>query len=185
MRIFFGGTLLAFLFVLQCVEVEAQPRSGMVTEPLDSAWVDGQRMFLTWRKGDPFAADVPRDQNWRYENRNKYRYAQSSSTFDANIKCCILESFSVQEVQGLFCLEPRFANMLGMIFTVDDEGFIQSVVFAYPDIMEFTVISGHSWRKLERNIRKRIIFRFSSPFDRNSPLFSRTIRFINITGLYE
>jgi len=58
--------------------VFAQPRSGMVTEPLDSAWVDGQRMFLTWRKGDPFAADatvVPRDNRyWRVDpvDRSKY-----------------------------------------------------------------------------------------------------------------
>ena len=179
MRIFFGGTLLAFLFVLQCVEVEAQPRSGMVTEPLDSAWVDGQRMFLTWRKGDPFAADatvVPRDDRyWRLDPVDRSKYGRpnlSGNNLVSGLDSALMKSLSLKEITALASLfhvewerGVRKANYpeinplsLNMLLTVDPAGRVVSVVFIYPDIPEYTRIPARRWKRLDREIRRGACF---------------------------
>ena len=164
--------------------VTAQVRCGMVTEPLETPDEFGQRAFLTYRAGDPYATDIPRNTKWRSVDRSKYRYVWSSFYFMDNLKWAFGKSLPAENLSTLFQLEPKRKNEMGLVFTVNDDGRILSVVFEYPDIPAYTSIPPRCWRKLERNIRKRVFFEYSNPLRETSPALCREVRLFTLHEIF-
>lgn len=150
----------------------AQVRYRMVTEELTTPDEYGQRAFLTYRADDPFATDIARDSSWRKVDYQRYGIPEleGSSGIVSQIDASLLNSFSWDEIMclGSFYHIEYGAGInthnyieimplsLGLIFTVDREGWVVSVAFKYPDIPAYTQIQPKTWRKLDRQLRKRV-----------------------------
>ena len=158
--------------------VTAQVRCGMVTEPLETPDEFGQRAFLTYRAGDPYAADIPRDGGWYKAIERGYPLPPSSPYVNVieQVDYSLLRCFPRDEILALGSLfrveyrpgirEHNYRDVmpfrLWILFTVDRDGRGVSVAFEYPDIPDYRRIRPRTWRKLERILRKRIRWDSSS-----------------------
>lgn len=162
--------LFPLIFVLSAfpLAVTAQVRCGMVTEPLETPDEFGQRAFLTYRAGDPYATDIPRDSGWYKAIERDYRIPPPYVIDPVDYS--LLRCFPRDEILALGSLyrieygggirEHNYSDVmpfrLWILFTVDREGRVVSVAFEYPDIPEYRRIRPKTWRKLERTLRNQV-----------------------------
>jgi hypothetical protein len=163
-----------FLFVIIIAPslAFAQVRCGMVTEELTTPDEYGQRAFLTYRASDPYAADIARDSSWRCVDYQRYGFPELEGSNDivSQIDASLLNSFSkdvIMDLGSYYHIEygaginthnyiEIMPLSLGLIFTVDREGRDVSVAFKYPDIPAYTLVQSKTWRKLDRQLRRRV-----------------------------
>ena len=173
--LFVLSLFLSASFCMACTQI----RHGMVTEPLETPDEFGQRAFLTYRAGDPYAADIPRDSGWYKAIERGYRIPPPYAIDPVDYS--LLRCFPRDEIFALGSLyrieygggirEHNYSDVmpfrLWILFTVDREGRVVSVAFEYPDIPEYRRIRPKTWRKLERTLRNQVRWDSSSSAEKS------------------